>query len=411
MTAFQRQTLVTLSADTNTGKSSLMHILSGENSPDSYDPTRLLMMSRKWDNYTVPGVMNSAVGETLLYNLDEFEHKSDARGSRVESLAEAVRQLTKGTASKVMGTNIPGETRTLNYFLPFMFANIAGATKAQDINRLIQICMRKEPLRGSPSSNILKKFTAKELRRMRYSVNFGAIHHVPKILEHYNRIQTQYSEINSKLNNPVDERLMSSFYSVFSVMEHLGVDWIKFFKEYTDCNSTIIDRGSSTNESDDIMNSILFNPVIKLPGMDKDSRACSLSEIIVSREKRTLLNFSGDGVYFDEDTRLILFNLPTVIERLLPKSIKYSDKLTSLTLRNILERHEKAVSPRDVPSLGIISKAAPVIGAGLKAQNVVVLRVDSWLEEYASNVAEYVSPEEAEVSTTPEEDKIAYEYN
>jgi hypothetical protein len=125
--------------------------------------------------------------------------------------------------------------------------------------------------------------------------------------------------------------------------------------------------------------------VIRLSDYKETGQCYTLARILANRVKRFELNDSGVGVYFDEQTNLLLLNLEQVIAHLLPPQARQQSVPSAIQLRTTLERHDAALSIEKIAESGVINRARAYLGVGLQARNIAVFDANFWLNAEAEN--------------------------
>lgn len=402
MSVFDRQVVVHFTGDTGSGKSTLLSTFCKVDKDTSNMSIQLLYGSRYFLSITQTAFTRVAANTALLHCIDELEFDSQTKRKNSEGVMESLRGITSGGGSRTV-SRMDGEgTVTQEYNVPVIYASITGTEKPQDLNRLIVINMQKREGQVDPNSAIYRAFPQDDLYKLRLAVNFGMYQHVPDIRARYEKIRHQYTEINSQLPVKVEFRFMSAFFPLFAVMDAIDVDYIAFFSDYVRNNEILIRRNTGISESDGFMSKILHFSGIALQDFKDTQKKHTLAEVLVNRAWRLELNNTGVGVFYDESSHLMLFNLEQVITNLLSSYSRNSTGITAMGLRNMLERHKAALTPQEIASSGIMRRAAMHMGAGLRLSDVVVFHGQHWLNEYAENAKTSYTPEPVNKVEPPE---------
>lgn len=388
MSCFDRQVVVHFTGDSGSGKTTLMSVFSPVDKATSKLSLQLLFASHYSSNITASAFPRMASASALLYCIDELEFDSNTKKRNSEGVLEALRGITTGGGSKTISNMNGMGTHTFSYNVPVIFGSITGTERPQDLNRLLFVHMKKREAHTDPNSAIYERFSPEKINALRKAVNFGMLQHIPKIRAFYEELRGQYKNINDQLPYPVEFRFMSAFFPLFAVMKALDLDYINFFRAYVTQNEVSIKRNTSISESETYISRILHSNVIKLSNYKETNKLYSLANILVNRSHRYELNDAGVGVYFDEPSHLMLFNLEPVISTILQSHIRNSTGITALGLRNILERHKAALPPQQIAQTGILRKAATHMGAGLRLSDIVVFDCKYWLNEHTDSSQE-----------------------
>lgn len=388
MSAFSHPTLMFVTGDTSSGKTSLLSTFT----PLGFPGIRLLHSSRGNESYTAAGIARLIDGDSLLLALDEFESGDTERGVHVQRIFEMLRPIITGEATRIMAS---GSGTLSQYFsLPIIFSAIQGAERPQDLNRLLIIEMQKTFGKIDPRVLITDEIGPGRLASMRTELNLGMFPHALELARHEQEIQESFISLQNETTVKIEWRLASILFAPLAMMKFLGKDWRQFFKDYVREHEYTITRVSTSSETDSYLNAVLYNSVISQP----DGPPCSLAKLLVSNESREEINTANKGVYFDAEHKALLF-LVDQISNLLPVHLR--GKMASIQMKNLLERHSSALSPEEIDRSKILHRVGRYLGAGIRLQDVVVLNAERWLGE--TQRAQEGTPDI--VSEKPEEDE------
>jgi hypothetical protein len=380
MSCFDRQLVIHFTGDTSSGKTSLLGVFSnGKKDKPTTADIQIVFTSRHFLKVTTAAFIRAAANTSLLHCIDELEFDNEKNKVSNDSIMESLRGIPTGGGNRTV-SNMGGDgTTTQNYNVPVIFASIMGTDKSQDLNRIIQVRMKKKLGQIDPCTAIHSVFSPDEIYDLQLAVNFGLYSHIPQILKNYEEIKKSYFDINSSLPFTVEQRFLSAFYPLFAVMKTIEIDYIEFMRNYVECNRPTITRNTEMSDHDLYLTKIFNNSVIKLQNY-KDTYQCqSLARILTNRVTRHELNDAGVGVFYDEAQNLILLHVEQVLMHLMPAQSRNSGT-TAMQLRSILERHPAALTTAEVKASGILQRATVHIGVGLKEHHVVVLHGEHWLE-------------------------------
>jgi hypothetical protein len=391
MDAFERPPLLFVTGDTNSGKSTLLNVF-GNIGILNNTGLRLLFGSVKYDNYSTASIAYEATCSTLLRIFDEFEtsHRNSRHAEAVRGLYEQYRSLVNGIVNRIRADGEGGVNR-ISLRHPIIFGAISSAETVQDINRLTVIEMRQ--VKGSffPLQLLQDALGQEKINYLGRTANLALFHHVPALMARYPEIVKEYRAFAPSLPIPIDSRYVSAFFSTFTLMDYLGVDWKKFFRDWVIANEDLIVRSTSIRESDSVLRDMLSNSVIKQS--DKENLMC-VAQLLAMPDTCEDINTAGVNMYYDRQNKLLLINIAQTIPRLLNRSGQPA--MTQTRLKDILDRHSAALSTKEILQSGILSKINRYMGNDVSAQHVVVLRADQWLGTPAtvSNVVPIATPAE-----------------
>jgi hypothetical protein len=224
--------------------------------------------------------------------------------------------------------------------------------------------------------------------------------HALELAQLEDEMRRNFHIIQAELPFKIAWRLASSLFSVLALMKYIGVDWKQFLIDYVKQNEDLIVRAASVSESETYLNAMLYHAILQ----QHDLPPISIAQLLVSPEKRPEINVSSCGVYFDEQSKLILFLLDQAVPKLLPNHLKYPG-LSSSRVKEMIDRHPAALSPSEIMSSSILRKVGPYLGAGIRVQDVTVLHADAWLlsAQAAMNDAAQAGEEETRYDAKEED--------
>lgn len=378
MSAFDRQMVMFITGETHSGKSHLMSTFCGVQHPR----LRLVYGSHGQDNYTVAGVIGATNRDSRLICLDEFEfegHKAEI--ARV--IMEVIRGLVGEQTTRITGVKDGKGTRTTHHRMPVILAGITGAERTQDLNRLIILDMKKRTSRDSPENILLKEFGLSKIEEMARQIAVALFPKIPQVLEHYREVRQQFTALNAMLPFQVEWRYASALFAAMSLLKYLELDWKAFFRDFVALNSTRIHRATTMNESANLIGTMFNHGALY---MHDTKRKVSVASLLSQSTTRNEVNTQGCGVYFDESTKYVMVLLSQAMPVLIPPNHPMRNA-TETRVRDTLERHTLALSPKEIRESGIIKRSAPFLGSNITTDDVVAFRAYPWLNEDSGTAA------------------------
>jgi len=369
MNAFSHPSLLFITGNTSSGKSSLLSTLTSLGKPG----IRLLYPSKGLPNWTLAGVARKMDGASTLFALDEFEFGDTDRGNTAMRIFEMIRPMISGESTRVIAYGAKG-TLNQSFCLPMIFSAIQGADRPQDLNRVILIDMPKADQHIDPVVLIKQEFDAARLNEMRVALNLGMYPHALGLAALENELQQNFPDLLAETNVKMEWRLASLLFAPLAIMKYIGKDWKEFFTRYATEHEFTINRMATVSETDSYMGTIMHSPAIE----QRDFPACSLAQMLINPEQREDINTSNKGVYYDSSQKLLLF-LVNQIVNFIPQHNR--GKFAATQIKNLLDRHTAALTPLEIDRSKILNKVGRYLGAGIRTQDVVVLHADRWLGE------------------------------
>jgi hypothetical protein len=276
--------------------------------------------------------------------------------------------------------------------LPVVFAAIRGADRPQDLNRLLQIETQKIQYRVNPAQVIKRLFPAERLQKMIQDLNLGMFQHALELARLEEMFLDELPDLQKELKVQIEWRLASNLAAPISVMRMLGRDWKGFLKNYVEKNEHEITRLGSVSETEQALSNILYAPIESSEPREPNTY---IAQLLVNPEQRPLINAANKGVFFDEDSNRLLIQVDLGVF-MIPQHLRRN--MTGQHLKNLLDRHPAALTPRQILSSGIIKKAIPYLGAGVRLQDVAVVDITRWLD---APIPEIITPPTEPTGTPP----------
>jgi len=396
MSAFSHPIVSFLTGDSSSGKSSLLSTLVQVGTKSSM---RLLFSSMYQQTYTASAVGRMADGMTNLMVFDEFEWGDDQRGMAVRQILEFFRGIITGGGDRILSEGSKGVRRE-SYKLPVIFAAIRTPEREQDLNRMLLIETERVPDKEGPELWFNRNFPPELAQRIIKQLNFGMYPHALELSQIEKDLVTAIPSLQRELRVRMDWRFATNLCPPLAVMKFLGRDWKQFLSDYVRSNKFEIIRISAVSETESRVKEIMHSPAILT---DPREPRTSLAKLLISPDQRDLINVTGNGVYYDEETNYLLI-LASQGASLVPQHRRVG--LSGPQLKSLLDRHPAAISPGRVVSCGILRRAAPFLGANIHLQDAIVLDASRWLNlseiEVKTEETQYGTNERIDTPAEPE---------
>ena len=378
--AFRQQNISYITGETSSGKSSLAGVFSTISSDRCI---RLLYMAQGHMGFTEASVSRLADGCRMLMVLDEAEADDGSTKSlAVKAVLETFRGVVSGSGSTRIRASSTGKGVVTNdIFCPVILCAIGGVEKAQDFNRMLVIETQKQPGRDRAINLVKNAFGEEYAWELAQDLALGLYPHIPAILQEYDAITAEFPNFKTYTGILMEYRYASSLFPILAIMKYLKRDWIDFLHRYVEDNSDNIARAANITESETLVSAMMHNPVVVVPSDNKDDqqvRRASIAQLLSNPALRERINTSSCGLYFEEETDLLLILLDQALTELLP-SLYTKDGMKSQQLRQSLMRSDIAMSTEEMLESGIIPRSYHILGQGVKPHNVVVLKAKSWV--------------------------------
>ena len=369
MSALSHPVMVFITGDQSSGKTSLMSTLSNLGPPGM----RLLYSSSGHFKYSAPSVGRTADAISTCLCLDEFENSQDGTGDAIRTILEMLRGQITGESDRMVASGSSGIRRE-SYRLPVVFAAIQGADRPQDLSRLLQIETQKIEFRISPAQVMKQLFTKERVQKMTQDLNLGMFSSALDLAKMEGAFLDELPSIQKELKVQLEWRLASNLAAPIAIMRLLGRDWKGFLKSYVEKNEHEIVRLGSISETEQALTNILYAPIESTEPREPNT---FIAQLLVNPEQRPLINAANKGIFFDDETNRLLIQVDLGVF-MIPQHLRRN--MTGQHLKNLLGRHPAALDSRQILSSGIIKKAVPFLGAGVRLQDVVVVDITRWMD-------------------------------
>lgn len=368
-TAAQRPPMLFITGESESGKSGLMGAF-GFGNPHC----ALTRSTHGVSNFSLAAVCGIADSDSRTLALDEFESKGDSKKAAViDSVMELFRTLAGGESDRTKGQATGSKTTKQWFKMPLLVSAINRPAQVADSNRYLPIEMHKVALFENPAVSIPKMLGERQASLCN-EVSVALQAHIPQLQACEKEVIKEMNQMRSDLILKLEDRFASSMHAPLALMRMLGLDWKSYILRYAEVNAEMLNVTVVGNEADNTLAAILRNPVVTY----ERNKLCSLAELLASSERRSFVNSSEFGTYFDEVSKCLLLLVDTVAIKLVPLSLQ-NKGLTALRLKNILDRHKHILSQVEVNEIGILTRVGAILGANIKCRDVVVIRATDWV--------------------------------
>jgi hypothetical protein len=371
---FKTPVIVTMSGDTHAGKTTVANLFSPV---DNRDMT-LLEMSRAISSATMAAVAQLLHNSTLVVGFDEFENDGDNthKSKVVADITEMLRKLSSQEGVPVDRGTKDGTAK--QYFLKtfVIISAITAAIKPQDENRRFNINMVKVPGFGDSHNRILSEISLKEWHQIRRALSVGMIKHIARLAEISEKIEKELLS-TQLVPFPVDSRFLKNYIPVASIMELFGRDWRQFVVESCMAKKEKLNAVASISTSQTLYDRIFFTASVPLP--DNRAAKVALNELLATDGTANQINGLGTGFYYIADRRIGVIHWLTAQTALLAPWDNYK-RQNHTGLKDLFDRHPKAIKTEDYEPLGIWTRIRQLI-PGVNKYDVSVIDLNEFITE------------------------------
>lgn len=350
--AWRRKVVVAFHADTSAGKSKMnMGLIAGVD----HEHLQLISSAVGFQSFTTAGVRDAMKNKAMTLCLDEFEDdgSGDKKSRIVTDTLALLRNLTGEKNSHVMSSRSLETKRIRISFFCFLSA-IHPARRVQDANRMVVINMQKVEGKLDPADVLPQKFGQTALTQLREDLDVGLMPHIGKLRQMYDETRLEYAG-NKPI--PVEQRFFEALYPAIAVMKFLGLDYKKFVLDFCEANKTPLMNSAEHTDSAALFSWILQAPQLKIrTGENRERNDASCLQLLTAPDLREQINTSASGLFFDEDSQLLVVNWTMAIQGVLREHDRYKRETSIFNLREIANRSPYAVRAEELLQSGALAR-------------------------------------------------------
>lgn len=190
--------------------------------------------------------------------------------------------------------------------MPFLMAAINMPTDPVLLTRMFIIYTDKDEARKPPAVAIGDMFSMDELECIRHDVTIGLIPYIPKLIRIRSKLERTLPGIAKERGLPHNSnRFMDGLLTPLAVYEFVGEDATELYMVLLDKYKNRLDDVSKQSKRSDVIDTCLFNPVVKVAGADNVVDYVAAKDLII-RNEISILNNSNAGVYYIHSDHLIV---------------------------------------------------------------------------------------------------------
>lgn len=357
--AFRRQIFCAFHADTSSGKSRMVMGLIGGN---DFPRIHLIAATTSIPQCTPAAIRQGMNNKTRALCLDEFEDdgSGDRKSRNVAEMLEMFRNLTGENNSYQMGSRFNEPvTYNLNFFI--FTASINKARKVQDANRMVTIFLERQAGRVDPQLVLLNEFGADGIEKLKQDLSLGLLPKIAQLQRLFDEVEAEYSKPGTRPSY-IDTRTFETLFPTITVMKLLGKDYPQFVSDFCLANQESFAISAAHTDSMDLFNWLSQSPMLvhRDDGGNKDK--ASLLQMLATPDTRADINRCGSGLYWDEDSKLLVVSWTTAIQTVLSGHTRYGRETNVHNLRELANRAPHAIKADELEN-------SPAL-ARLKAQGL-----------------------------------------
>lgn len=377
--AFRRKAAVAVNAESSSGKSRLiMGLIGGSGFPRLH----ILSAGMGFANYSPAGIRQTIANKTRVLALDEFEDEgqNDRRSKVVAEVLDMLRDLTGEKNTMIQGSRSGEAVRyALNTFV--FTAAIVLARKIQDANRFVTVQLQHTPGRDDPQLVIDRELGPGFIAKVKYDLDVGLMPYVAQVQQAYAGLEKQYSHTSARPPG-VDTRYFENLQPALAIMKIAGRDYNKFVHDFCEAHKEGLSLGKTHSESGELFNTLVQSPQLTVRDPNtKELNHHSFLQLLASDANRMIINTLGSGLYFDVAQGLLVVNWTQAMQTILSKTVKYRNETNVYSLRELANRHPKALKAEELVQSGAIQRLRRCGVPAMAAHSLSAFRVMEWVKE------------------------------
>lgn len=378
--AFRRQTIVGIHAESASGKSKLLTgLIGGAGTPS----LQILSAADTMSTYSPAGIRQHMANKTRPLALDEFEQggNHDKKGRHVAEIQELFRNLT-GEENTVHYGSRSGKAvvQSLNMFI--FVAAITKPERVQDANRMVPIELMKVDYITDPWQNICRELGDQFIPQVRRDLEVALLPHVKKIQHAYDELTKHFVD---DANRPkgIEPRFLEALRPAMTVMKIIGLDYQAFVNDFCSVREFEIVKTVEQSEAAQLMDWLLTSP--QIPVRDEATNELTRSSVLAmlsSAKQRRKLNDLNTGAYYDESENLLVVNWTQAVQTVLRQHPRYGKEGSTYGMRDIANRHPTALRPLEIQQSGVIQRLKKHGVAAMGPHSLSVFRIGKVLRTF-----------------------------
>jgi hypothetical protein len=260
-------------------------------------------------------------------------------------------------------------------------AAIVLARKIQDANRFVTIQLQHIDGRDDPRNIIVRQYGTDYIPSIKYDLDVGLMPHVANVQKYYAEIDKQYATASARPAG-VETRYLESMLPALTVMRLVGRDYNKFLHDFCDAYRETMTLNKTHSESGELFNTLVQSPqlVVRDPNT-KELNHHSFLQLLASEYNKKIINTLGSGLYYDEAQGLLVVNWTQAMQTVLCKTSKYKNETNVYAVRELANRHPKALKTEELMKSGAIMRLRKCGVPAMTPHSLSAFRVDDWIKE------------------------------
>lgn len=345
---FNIKTIVNFLGPTQSGKSTVMSLFSGQ-----YPHLQLVELCYYMSDYTKASVYQTFSNSTLCAILEEFSidygNNNGHKSNQVKDISELIRSNLFERGAVIRRGSTTGASMQYKMRTNILLTSINLPDDTQDINRRYEIeTVRSEDIKDPAITifNHIDKSTFNGLRKL-FTVGF---------IKYAFKLKKIHDELNEKFNNSdflpfhVQSRFLRNLIPISAIMSLLGKDWYQFVHDV--CS---VRKGRLAAVSKSTVTSALFERILRTAVIPAENgKRYSIINLIADNDKVSALNSSGCGVYFNAQKKYICIDWICITSPngVLNKVEEFS-KMPGHALKHVMDQHNLAIKNVDYVEKGV----------------------------------------------------------
>lgn len=345
--AFRRQIFCAFHADTSSGKSRMVMGLIGGN---DFPRMHLIAATTSIPQCTPAAIRQGMNNKTRALCLDEFEDdgSGDRKSRNVSEMLEMFRNLTGENNSYQMGSRFNEPVvYNLNFFI--FTASINKARKVQDANRMVTVFLERQTGRLDPQLVLLNEFGIDGIERLKQDLSIGLLPKISQLQHLFDEVEEEYSKPGSRPTY-IDTRTFETLFPTVTIMKLLKKDYHQFIDDFCLANQETFAISASHTDSMELFNWLSQSPMLIHRDDNNNKDRASLLQLLATTDTRAEINRCGSGLYWDEESKILVVSWTTAIQTVLSGHTRYGKETNVPNMRELANRAPHALRSDELES-------------------------------------------------------------
>ena len=312
------------------------------------------------DSTTAAGMRQAMNGSSRILVIDEFDNQKGGKyaSEKMEAVLKILRISSAGEGIENQGTQ-SGDNRVFRLDFSSMVAGIDPDINDANATRFFPTDLKSgNDNKLPPRTDILAKYSIKELADVQKKITLSMFRHVPKILQSYNLVNAECTARPELLEEAHMQRFKDTMIILMAGMHAAELDWKDWCLRTCKAKRKHLRQLNKLTVNESIFSALLYTANVECEDGRRKKMVCQFLADAHVHTERYSLNESGCGVYLyadGEDTKdpkwymLVLWQ--QAINGILRGNTTINVRANPSALKNQMDRHRDALSEEGIEAL------------------------------------------------------------